>query len=272
MIRQAALLLARSSWFRKAVLGTPVLRDLAGRFVGGDDLPAALATVRRLQSAGLKGSLNYHGMHAETAGEAQAAVDQAIQSLQAIAAEGLEAHVSVKLTKIGFDLDPAMADAGLRRILDCAASTGGFVRLDMEEAAYLDDTLWIFEAMLERYGRDTVGIVIQSYLRHRRPDLDRLMDRGARIRLVKGGYRESPDLVFRRKAEVDAAFLEDIERLLRQGLIVDELARDDLPGNPLGESGTGEFAQQVVQVPAKPAEGPAADDIEEERIGFIRHC
>lgn len=217
MIRQAALLLARSSWFRKTILGTPILRDLAGRFVGGDDLPAALATVRRLQATGIKGSLNYHGMHAETAGEAQAAVDQAIQSLQAIAAEGLEAHVSVKLTKIGFDLDPAMADAGLRRILDCAASTGGFVRLDMEEAAYLDDTLWIFEAMLERYGRDTVGIVIQSYLRHRRPDLDRLMDRGARIRLVKGGYRESPDLVFRRKAEVDAAFLEDIERLLGRG-------------------------------------------------------
>lgn len=217
MIRKAALLLARSAWLRKSILGMPVLRDLAGRFVGGDDLAAALATARSLNARGLKASLNFHGMHAESAEEAQAAVGQAIASLQAIAAGNLDAHVSVKLTKIGLDLDPAMAEAGLRRILDCAAATGGFVRLDMEEAAYLDDTLRIFEAMLARYGRDVVGIVIQSYLRHRRQDLDRLMDLGARVRLVKGGYRESPELVFRRKEEVDGAFRDDIERLLRRG-------------------------------------------------------
>lgn len=217
MIRKAALLLARHGWFRKAVLGMPVLRDLAGRFVGGDDLPAALAAVRALNARGLKASLNFHGMHAASSAEAQAAVDQALEALQAIQSEGLDAHLSVKLTKIGFDVDPLLAEAGLRRILGCAARTGGFVRLDMEEAAYLDAFQRLFETMLRQYGPGTVGIVVQSYLRHREGDLDRLMSLGASIRLVKGGYREAPSLVFRRPPDIDAAFHRDIERLLRSG-------------------------------------------------------
>lgn len=217
MLRKAALLLARQSWFRKAVLGLPVVRDLAGRFVGGDNLAEGLAAVRALNDRGLKGSLNFHGMHAESAAEARAAVDQAIDALRAIQAGGLEAHVSVKLTKIGFDLDPALAEAGLGRILDCAGQVGGFVRIDMEEAAYVEATLRIFEAALERHGPDAVGIVVQSYLRHRRRDLDRLMDLGARVRLVKGGYREAREQVLREQAEIDEAFRQDIERLLGRG-------------------------------------------------------
>lgn len=217
MVRQIALLLARSAWFRKTLLGLPLLRDLAGRFVGGEDLAAGLAAARGLQARGLKASLNYFGMHAETAEEAGHAVSEAIRALEAIRAEGLDSHISVKLTKLGYDLDPAAAEAGLRRILDCAAATGGFVRLDMEEAVYVEDTLRIFLNLHARYGPGTVGLVSQSYLRHRRQDLDRLMDCGARIRLVKGGYREAPGLVFRLGAETDAAFREDIVRLLERG-------------------------------------------------------
>ena len=217
MIRKFTILLARQSWFRKLVMSTPVLRDLAGRFVGGDDLPAALTAVRRLNARGIQGSVNLHGMHATDEREAKGAADEAIAALRRIREEGLGSHVSVKLTKIGLDLDLAFCRTQLRRILDCAAETGGFVRIDMEEAIYIEETLRMFEEMQDLYGNGAVGAVIQSYLRHRSGDLDRLMDRGARIRLVKGGYRESRGLVFRNKAEIDAAFERDIERLLKRG-------------------------------------------------------
>lgn len=217
MIRKAALLLARQSWFRKTILGTPVLRDLAGRFVGGDDLPAGLAAVRGLNARGITGSLNFHGMHVEDAEEAARAADQAIEALRRIRAEGLDAHVSVKLTKIGMDVDLALCRDHLHRILDCAGETGGFVRIDMEESRYLETTLRTFEEVRDRYGAGTVGLVLQSYLRHRSGDLDRLLDRGSRIRLVKGGYREPLDVAFQTRAEVDAAFRRDIERLLPRG-------------------------------------------------------
>ncbi|GLH68470.1 proline dehydrogenase [Geothrix rubra] len=218
MIRKTALLLARQSWFRKTILGTPVLRDLAGRFVGGDDLPAGLAAVRALNARGIKGSLNFHGMHVEDPEEAARAAGQAIDALRRIRAEGLDAHVSVKLTKIGLDVDLALCRDHLHRILDCAAETGGFVRIDMEESRYLETTLQMFEEARDRYGAGSVGLVLQSYLRHRSGDLDRLLDRGSRIRLVKGGYREPRDVAFQAAAEVDAAFRRDIERLLARGI------------------------------------------------------
>lgn len=218
MIRKAALLLARQSWFRKAILGTPVLRDLAGRFVGGDDLPAGLAAVRGLNALGIQGSLNFHGMHVEERDEAIRAADQAIEALQRIRGEGLDAHVSVKLTKIGLDVDEALGVTQLRRILDCAVETQGFVRIDMEESRYLETTLRTFEDMQGRYGESTLGIVVQSYLRHRDDDLNRLMARRARIRLVKGGYREPKEVAFHAKAEIDAAFKRDIQRLLERGI------------------------------------------------------
>lgn len=198
-------------------MSTPVLRDLAGRFVGGDDLPAGLAAVRGLNDRGIRGSLNFHGMHVQNPGEAVGAADQAIDALRRIREEGIDSHVSVKLTKIGLDIDATLCRSQLRRVLDCAAETGGFVRIDMEESVYVQETLRTFEEMQDLYGGGTVGLVIQSYLRHRSSDLDRLMDRGARIRLVKGGYRESGEVVFKSKAEVDAAFKRDIERLLNRG-------------------------------------------------------
>jgi proline dehydrogenase len=218
MIRKAALLLARQSWFRKFIMSAPILREFAGRFVGGDDLPAGLAAVRGLNARGFKGSLNFHGMHVRNAGVAVRAADQAIDALRRIREDGLDSHVSVKLTKIGLDVAQSLCLDQLRRILDCARETGGFVRIDMEESMYVEETLRLFEAMQDHYGAESVGLVIQSYLRHRSADLERLMDRGARIRLVKGGYRESRNAVFHAKAEIDAAFKRDIERLLKRGI------------------------------------------------------
>lgn len=218
MLRNALFLLARQAWFRKFIMSTPVLRDLAGRFVGGDDLPAGIHAVQGLNARGVKGSLNFHGMHVRDEKEARGAADQAIEALRRIREEGLDSHVSVKLTKIGLDVDPALGREQLRRILDCAAETQGFVRLDMEESVYVEETLRIFEEMQDQYGPEALGLVLQSYLRNRSGDLERMLDRGARIRLVKGGYRESREVVLHARADIDSAFKRDIERLLTRGV------------------------------------------------------
>ncbi len=217
MIRKTALFLARQAWLRKTILATPVLRELAGRFVGGDDLASGASAVRTLNARGIRGSLNFHGMHALEPGEAVRAGDEAIAALRLIRDQGLEANISIKLTKLGLDVDPALCLAQLHRVLEAAADTGGFAWIDAEEARYLDFTHRTFNEMADRYGTGTVGLVVQSYLRNRSGDLGLLMARGARIRLVKGGYREAEALVYRSKAEVDAAFRLDIERLLARG-------------------------------------------------------
>ncbi len=124
----------------------------------------------------------------------------------------------MKLTQIGLDIRLNLCRAQLMRVLECAREVGIFVRIDMEESNYVESTIRLFEEMREVYGADRVGIVLQSYLRQRRDDLEQLAAAGSRIRLVKGGYWEPPDVVHRTKTDIDRAFFSDIERLLCEGL------------------------------------------------------
>ena len=216
-MHRLAMLVARQSKIRKIAMSTPVIREIAWQFVAGDDLASGLEAVRVLNGRGIKGSLNFFGMHVHDEREAMAAADEIIESLNRIHTQRIDSHVSVKLTKIGLDIDASFCRAQLTRILDCAAEAGVFVRIDMEESPYVEHTLRLFDEMLDRYGEETVGTVIQSYLRNRTDDLERLIARGARIRLVKGGYFERAEVASRDRAEIDAWFLRDIELLLRRG-------------------------------------------------------
>ena len=213
MMRQLLSSVARQPWVRKVAMSTPGVRNLAWRFVAGESLDAGLQALRALHARGLCGTLSYVGTHVGSEEEAVAGGEAAVESLRRIAAEGLDSNVSVKLTRIGLDVDPELCRTQLRRVLDCAREVGGFVRIDMEESAYTERTLRLYEQMRGEYG-DAVGIVLQSYLRRNAADLERLVASGALIRIVKGGYWETSGEVYRGKAEIDAAFLRDVELLL----------------------------------------------------------
>ena len=217
MLREAALSMARQSSVRKLVLATPGMKGIAWRFVAGEDLDAGVAAVRALNRRGVKGTLNYVGWHVRDRPEAIAGADQAIDSLRRVADEDADSHISIKLTQIGLDIDEALCRAQLVRILECAAEAGVFVRIDMEESGYVQRTVGLFEEMLDRFGDGVVGIAFQSYLRTRAAELERLMMRRARIRLVKGGYTEPADVAYNRQEDIDAAFGHDVEMLLRRG-------------------------------------------------------
>ncbi|BDU75909.1 proline dehydrogenase family protein [Mesoterricola sediminis] len=197
-------------------MSTPFLRDLAWRFVAGENLEAGLAAVRTLNAQGIAGTLNVIGTHVRDRAEAEAAAGRVIACVQAIRAEGLDAHLSLKLTQIGLDVDLDLARQQLARILDAAREAQVFVRVDMEESAYVDATLDLVEAALASHPGG-VGVVLQSYLKRNPADLERMLGAGAGIRLVKGGYWESPEVALRSRPEVDRAFLADLETILVRG-------------------------------------------------------
>lgn len=217
MMRQLIANVAGQSWLRKAVMSTPGIRDLAWRFVAGEDLEAGVMVLRALNARGISGTLNFIGTHVKNKAEAVSAADAAIEALRRVHAEGLDGNLSVKLTQLGLDIDDAFCRAQLKRVLECAVQVGNFVRIDMEESRYVEPTLQIFEEMFDSYGDDTVGIVLQSYLRQRPKDLERMLARGSRIRLVKGGYWEASEIVYRKKTDIDNAFGRDLEVLLPRG-------------------------------------------------------
>jgi proline dehydrogenase len=86
----------------------------------------------------------------------------------------------------------------------------------MENSPYVEATLALFEAVW-RDGLTNVGVVLQSALKRSEADLERVLALGARVRLVKGAYKEPAAVAWQSKAEVDGAYVRMLDRLLRAG-------------------------------------------------------
>lgn len=216
MMRQVVGSIARRPWLRKAAISTPLLRDVAWRFVAGEDLAAGLEAVRTLRARGIAATLNHVGTHVRSATSAVAAADAAIEAARALHAAGLPPDLSVKLTQLGLDVGVDLCRAELARVLDAVRAVDGFVRIDMEESRYVAVTLTLFEEARRVHG-DRVGIVLQSYLRRTGADLDRLLPTGASVRLVKGGYWETGEALLPGRSAQEAAFHRDLRVLIQRG-------------------------------------------------------
>ena len=192
-------------------------RRFASRFVAGETLDTAVAAVRALNAKGISASLDLLGESVTHAAEAAATAARYLEILDRIAADGLDANVSLKLTALGQDLGEDVCLANVTRVLDRARALGTFVRLDMESSAYTARTLDLFEARLFPAYPQTVGIVLQSYLRRTAADVERAIGLGCRVRLCKGAYKEPPAVAFPDKAAVDANYTACMRRLLSAG-------------------------------------------------------
>ena len=188
----------------------------ARRFIAGESIEEAVECVKDLPGKGLLLTLDYLGESVSSAAAAAAAADDYVRIIDAIVKSGIERNVSLKLTQLGLDVDKATAVDNMRRILEPADANGFFVRIDMENSPYTDATLDILDT-LWRQGHRNIGTVIQSCLKRSPEDVRRLNVIQARVRLVKGAYKEPKNLAFQRKADVDAAYLELMHMLLDEG-------------------------------------------------------
>lgn len=189
---------------------------LVTRFVAGDTIDSALAAATKLAANGLQTTLDQLGENVLTPIEAQTAVDSYANTLRAMAAARLEPNISVKLTMLGLDISDEVAHDNMCALLKTAEKVSGFVRIDMEGSAYTERTLAIAEALHGRFP-EQVGTVIQAYLHRSDRDIDRLIDRQMRVRLVKGAYAEPASVALQKPSEINAAFVRLMERLLEDG-------------------------------------------------------
>lgn len=222
MLKQGILYLSQSPGAQRVLTGTPVTRKLAQRFVAGDTLEEAIEAARALNAADLTVSLDFLGESVATREEAEAAAEMAVRIVETIAETGVDANLSIKPTQLGLDIDPELCRRNVEMVLQRAREVGDgegeiFVRLDMESSDYTERTVALVEE-LRGDGFRNVGTVLQSYLRRTPEDLDRLVRLGTRVRLVKGAYMEPPEVAFPEKADTDRMFVEEMERLLKDGV------------------------------------------------------
>jgi proline dehydrogenase len=207
MLRSFLIYLSKASWAQKLVTSWSFAWSWASRFVAGESVQDAIRVVRELNAKGINTTLDQLGEHTSTAEEANNAADAIVAVLNEIDKAGVKANVSIKLTQIGMGLDEETCHQNLVRILDQAKKSKTFVRVDMEDTPYTDITISLYHAMLER-GFDTshLGLVMQAYLFRAEADTRALLEKGTRIRLVKGAYKEPAEKAYPKKADTDANY------------------------------------------------------------------
>jgi len=216
MLRSTLLRLSESSAARTFATRAPFASTIAHRFVAGDTVEDAARAARELNDAGMTATLDYLGESVRNREEARASADTYIALLDRIAADGLDANVSLKLTAMGQDIDEEFLRENVGRVLDRARHHDIFVRFDMEGSDYTQPTLDFFQRLWDE-GVRGIGPVIQSYLYRSEKDIRWLNDLGARVRLCKGAYKEPETVAFPDKADVDRNFVELMQLLLDGG-------------------------------------------------------
>jgi proline dehydrogenase len=188
----------------------------AARFVAGETLDECIAVLRRLNDQGLYANTTLLGEGVLEPGATERVVAAYEEVLDRIASEELRANVALKLTHLGLEIDEELARANLERLVVRAAAHGNFVRIDMEQSAFVDATLRIFRALRE-VGHERVGAVQQSYLYRSEQDLADLLPLAPNQRNVKGAYLEPAAVAYPQKPDVDAAYARLVEASLAGG-------------------------------------------------------
>jgi proline dehydrogenase len=211
-------LLAQSTVLKKLASRYGMRRpgSFARRFIAGETVAEAIEAARAVQARGLGLTLDYLGESVRSLAEADAATREYVAAVDAIAASGIERNISLKLTQLGLDVDKASAVDNLRKILERAEPAGFFVRIDMESSQYTEVTLEVFETVWQQ-GHRSIGVVLQSALHRSEKDLERINALGARVRVVKGAYKEPKTVAYQKKADVDAAYARMVNTLLVSG-------------------------------------------------------
>jgi proline dehydrogenase len=207
LLRSAFISLSRNRPLRRFCEHSALGTRLNARFIAGMQPEDALRVAEAVNRQGISVTLDSLGESVTSPTEAHRAADVYHVLLDSIAERGLDANISIKLTQMGLQQSPGLAESIVENLVQHARSAQNFVRVDMEDSHLTQDTLDIVRRVHAHPDlRGAVGVVIQSYLYRSQADIEQLLADGIRVRLCKGAYNEPPEVAFPRKPEVDANF------------------------------------------------------------------
>ncbi|MEK5495878.1 proline dehydrogenase [Bacillus sp. FSL M8-0077] len=195
------------------------------KIIGGKDFESAIPVIKRLNDQGMAVTVDHLGEFVTKAEIANERTNECIQTIQRIAEAGLNSHVSLKMTSLGLDIDDDLVYRNMKSILDTAEKHRIMVTIDMEDEQRCQKTLDIFKEMKSQY--EYVSTVLQAYLYRTEQDLDDLNELQPFLRLVKGAYKESAEVAYPNKKDVDQNYKKLIEKQLLSGNYTAIATHDD---------------------------------------------
>ena len=221
MLRAFFVRLSENPSLRTFAESSALGRRVSSRFVAGTSIADAVRATQAVNRASMSVSIDNLGENVANPEEARLSAQLYHQILDAIAAHQLNANISLKLTHMGLDVDEKLAREIVSGLVAKAAAMDppGFVRVDMEGSPYTQRTLdFVHELHAMPGNANAVGTVIQSYLRRSESDVEKLLAERIRIRLCKGAYKESAEIAFPLKSDVDANYVKLMKILMKSGI------------------------------------------------------
>ena len=212
LMRKALLAASTNAWLRDHVTKWGFVRKSVKKFMPGEEFEDALAAGKQQQQQGINSIFTKLGENLTRAEEFEEVTQHYLDAFDKIAASGVDGQISVKPTQLGLDLDRALCERNMDRLLERAEQRNNFLWIDMEGSPYVDPTIELFKRARARSAR--VGIAIQAYLYRSPKDVESLIPLGPTIRIVKGAYLEPPNIAYPKKSDVDEAFFKLCTRLM----------------------------------------------------------
>ena len=192
-----------------------LLYRVAKRWIAGYSLDDAIKVAHDSNNRKLRVILNRLGEHTPDEKLIQGYTEEYLKLLDRIQAEKIDGTISVKPSQLGLAANPSLYNTNLLRIIERAESYGEFVWIDMENSPYTDATLRSYTEILPSHRR--LGVCLQANMKRTESDLKDLISRGGIIRLVKGAYPESAELVYKKRSDVDAKYVRLMTMLFEGG-------------------------------------------------------
>jgi proline dehydrogenase len=212
LVRSLLLAASQNAWLREHAVNYPFVRRSVSRFMPGETLDEAIGAAQSLQSKSIGTVFTHLGENVADRQEARKVTEHYLEVLDRIQRQNLTAEVSVKLSQLGLDLSPQFCYENLTQIIQ-RERPQATVWVDMEASNYVDVTLDLYKRALRTHPN--VGLCLQAYLYRTKKDLADLLPLTPSIRLVKGAYKEPPDMAFPQKSAVDENYFSLAQDMIR---------------------------------------------------------
>ncbi len=212
--------LARDKGYRDAFLDSTLLSatlwPAASRYIVAKNRPDLLDRLPLLAGLGYRLGVEVVGEEARDKEE----IEQVLLEYEALIEESAKAlaepvQLGFDLSNVGLLVSAELAYENTSRLLNSAAAKGMDIILSMENSTFVDGILAVFTALAEKHRN--IGITLQAQLHRTADDIETVAATGAKIRLVKGVYRESPTVALPRGPELNQRYVTSLERLLGFG-------------------------------------------------------
>lgn len=185
----------------------------AASVVAGTNINEMIKSIKELNSHGISCTIDNLGEFVHDKAEATAAKNQILAVIEAVNETGVDAHISLKPSQLGLDIDYDFCYENLKEIVELADRYDIFVNFDMENYARLQPSFDLLEELSREH--DNIGTVIQAYFFRAKEDIEKY--KNYRLRIVKGAYKEPSEVAYQTKEEIDRNYIELLEYHLLNG-------------------------------------------------------